>query len=200
MWMYIVAGIVLALAALLMSPIVIGVRFEEDLLVTVRFWCFRFRVYPKKESSKNKAKKQNKKKQNKKKQNTPQDGNKKAKPAGAVGKVQQVFQVLHSLFHGSLRLLKGARLRKLNLTIGATGEDAAQAAINYGTVCSIAYPFLGLVDSHMKLVNPKVNIYCDYLAEEWVIQGSGSLYISVFHAVGTALYIFKDVIMKFIKR
>ncbi len=198
MWMYIIAGIALVLAAILASPIVIGVRFEQDLLVTVRFWFFRFRVYPKKEKSKNK--KANAKKQNKKKQTSSQTENKKAKLPQGIGKVQQVFKVLGALFHGSLRLLRGARLRKVNLTIGVTGEDAAQAAISYGTVCSIVYPFLGLLDTHMKLKNPKVNIYCDYLADDWVIKGSGRLYVSVYHAVGTALVVLKDIIVKFIKR
>ncbi len=191
MWMYILGAVGLVIAALLFSPIVVKVAFEDTLEVVLSFWFVRYRVYPQKKKTKSPSKKAKAKKQ------PPSEP---AKKQGVVQKVKQIFNVMGTLVNGSLRLLKNARVRKLNLTLGITGEDAAVAAIHYGQVCSVVYPFLGLIDSHMKLVDPKVNMYCDYQGEESVVKGSGKLYISVYHAVGTALYILKELVKKTIKR
>lgn len=192
MWMYILGAIGLVIAALLFSPIVVKVAFEDTLEVVVSFWFVRYRVYPQKKKTKSTPIKAKVKKQPS--SEMPQ------KKQSVVQKVKQIFGVMGTLVNGSLRLLKNARVRKLDITLGVTGEDAAAAAIHYGQVCSVVYPFLGLVDSHMKLIDPKVNVYCDYEGAESVIKGSGKLYISVYHAVGTALYILKELVMKTIKR
>lgn len=55
-------------------------------------------------------------------------------------------------------------VKKLWLTYKCTGEDAAEAAINYGKLCAVVYPFIGLVHSlfKVKMKNERVNLLCDY--------------------------------------
>lgn len=188
MWMYIVGAVVLALVILLFSPIVISFSFGESVQVTLRYLFIGWTVYPR--SAKTKPKKKREKKKQAKKP---------APKTGVVQKVKEIFGVLTALFQGSLRLLENARVRKLKITLGIAGEDAAKAAVNYGLVCSVVYPFLGLADNHMNLKKPKVNIYCEYLSRESLVEGSGKIYIWAYHAVGTALFILKELVSKNIK-
>ena len=189
MWMYIIGGIVLFFALLLLSPIVVWVKFEETLHIKLRFWFVSYTLYPKKPKTKTSPKKQTKKEQ-------PSS----VQPQGTLEKVKSIFGVLGTLLSASVRLISGARVRNLNLTLGITGKDAADAAITYGQVCSVVYPVLGFADSKMKLINPKVNIYCDYNAEKSITQGSGKVCITVYHAVGTAFYILKELIKKNLRK
>ncbi len=190
MWIYIVAGIVVLLAVFFLSPIVLSVKFEETLQIKLRFWFVSLWVYPKEKKAKSSPKKSKRK--------TKQQPS--AGKQGTVEKVRGIFSVLSTLLHSSLRLVDGARVRNLKLTLGITGEDAADAAISYGQVCSVVYPVLGYVDSKMKLVNPQVNIYCDYTGQESVIQGSCTLCVSAYHAVGTALFILKELVKKNLRK
>lgn len=189
MWIYVVAGIVLLLAVVFLSPIVLSVKFEETLQVKLRFWFVSYSLYPQKKKAKTSPKKL------KTKEKTPA-----VKKQGTLEKVRGIFNVLSTLMNASLRLIDGARVRNLNITLGITGKDAADAAITYGQVCSVVYPVLGFADSKMELKNPKVNIYCDYNAEKSVIQGSGKVCVSVYHAVGTALFALKELIKKNLKK
>lgn len=190
MWIYVVAGIVLLLVLFFLSPIVIWVKFEETLQVKLRFWFVSYSLYPKKKKNKTSPKKQKKK----------QESSATEKKQGTVAKVKQIFGVLGTLLSASARLVNGARVRNLKLTLGITGKDAADAAISYGQVCSVVYPVLGFADSKMNLINPQVNIYCDYTAEESVIRGSCKVCISVYHAVGTAFFILKDLVKKNLRK
>ncbi len=189
MWIYVVAGIVLLLVLLFLSPIVLTVKFEETLQVKLRFLFVSLWVYPKEKKAKSSPKKS--------KSKTKQQPS--SSKQGTVEKVRGIFSVLSTLLSSSLRLVDGARVRNLKLTLGITGKDAADAAISYGQVCSVVYPVLGYVDSKMNLINPQVNIYCDYTAEESVIQGSAVVCVSAYHAVGTALYILKALVKKNLK-
>ena len=189
MWMYVVAGIVLLLVLVFCSPIVLAVKFKETLQVKLRFWFVSYTLYPKEKKAKTSPKKQKKK-----------EPSSSLKKQGTVEKVRGIFDALSTLMKASLRLIEGARVRNLNLTLGITGKDAADAAVTYGQVCSVVYPVLGFADSKMNLVNPKVNIYCDYNATESVVEGSGKVCVSVYHAVGTALFILKELVKKNLRK
>lgn len=201
MWLYLLGGLAVVIAAVLWSPIVISFSFEESVQVTLSFWFFRYSLYPlKKKPKKEKTKAKKEKRKQRKKKQKAKESPKPTQKVGVVQRVKDIFGVLGTLFHGSLRLLENAKVKKLNITLGITGEDAAKAAINYGLVCSVVYPFLGLVDNHMNLKKPKVNLYCDYLNTEPTIQGSGKVYIRVHHAVSTAFYMLIDLVKKNLKR
>jgi hypothetical protein len=87
----------------------------------------------------------------------------------------------------------------MDLQIAVAGEDAAQAAITYGRVCSVFYPLLGRASAYVNFVRPRVNLYCDYEATASVIKGKAGLYIPLYHVVGTGLFILKELIKKNLK-
>lgn len=210
MWMYIVGGIVALLLLLLFSPIVIKISLQDTALdINYRYW-FYYRsidVFEKKEKpnlfirlyvgeEKPKTKKKNKKKKTvEQEQPNGRFGTNNAMPVGIVEQAKLTVQALVVLLQGYLKLLENARVPKFNLTLGITGKDAADAAMNYGEVCSVVYPFLGLVDNHVKLVRPKVNIYCDY-GEETVVNGYARIHVPAYHVVGTVVYMIKELVKK----
>ncbi len=61
-------------------------------------------------------------------------------------------------------LLKHCKGEKFELEIVCYSDDAAMAAIHYGECCAIVYPFLGFINSLVKIKDKKrkIDIYCDY--------------------------------------
>lgn len=86
------------------------------------------------------------------------------KESGLTTTVSSTYHILISLLKEIKDLLKFCTAKKLQIDIVCTGEDAAQAAINYGKCSSVTYPFLGMVHSVVKVKRgcEKINISCDY--------------------------------------
>lgn len=195
MWMYITAGIVGLLAVALLSPLVLLIRYDETLTLRLRYGPVRITLLPRSKQSrpkKPKKKKKNDRNESGKWQNMTQKH-------GVLGAVEQLVTAFGSLSKGALRLIKGARVRRLRGQIRVAGADAADAAVKYGQVCSVLYPFLGRVDTHMKLVRPKLQVYCDYEQTQSLITFEAAVYVSLYHAGFTALYILKEMIVKNLK-
>lgn len=89
---------------------------------------------------------------------------KSVKESGFVGTVSSTYHILISLLKELKEVLKFCTAKKLYVDIICTGEDAAQAAINYGKCSSVTYPFLGMIHSIIKVKRgcEKINISCDY--------------------------------------
>jgi hypothetical protein len=207
MWPYVLLGIFLLIGLILYSPLVLKVQYEEKLSVWLRFWFIKVTLLPKKEKP---VKKKNLKKSQKKRK--PQSAaDVKSQPAkksgwqnlveqhGVVGAIEQIASVFLLLPKSVKRLMKGATVRGMDLQIAVAGEDAAQAAITYGRVCSVFYPLLGRASAYVNFVRPRVNLYCDYEATASVIKGKAGLYIPLYRGLGTGLYILKELIKKNLK-
>lgn len=201
MWIYIILGLLGLFAVLLLSPVVLQAGYDGTFRVTVRFWCFRFRVLPNPTKKKKKPRKQAKPAGPPKKKAARSEAKEGAfdrlvERYGVTGAVGLLLRTAAALPKILLRLLKGARVRHMELQLGITGADAADAAIHYGEVCSILYPFLGAASHHMKFIRPRVNVYCDYQGDKPFLQGKAGLYISLYHIVGTAFFALKELILK----
>ena len=91
---------------------------------------------------------------------------------GFIFTVKDMFRVLGTLLLEVKNLLKHCTVKKLHITAVCAGEDAAEAAINYGQLCTIVYPFIGLAHSAMKVKRKAKNldIRCDYNATEEIFR------------------------------
>ena len=199
MWPYVLAGIFLFVLLLLFSPLVLSVEYEQQLHIGVRFWFVKITLLPQKEK-KGKIKKQSPKKKKKKSAVKKSGWQNLVEKYGVFGAVKEIVSALSVLPKSVVRLTKGARVRKMDVEIAVTGEDAADAAITYGRVCSVVYPFLGRVSGHVKLVRPKLNLYCDYEGTSSKIKAKANLYVSLYRVVGTALFVLKEMIKKNLKK
>jgi len=94
-------------------------------------------------------------------------GNKDKKQGLAIT-VGDVLRIVGNTLTEVKELLRHIAVKKLVLDIKCTGEDAADAAINYGKVCAVVYPFLTLVHTTFKVKErgKKIDLLCDYEGEE----------------------------------
>lgn len=198
MWIYIVAGIGAVLLLLLLLPVVVFVRYDQTVTLWVQYGLIRFGILPK-SPKKADSEKKKKRKQKNRQENDPGTWHNLTQKHGVLGTVELMIGTFASLSKGALRLLKGARIRRFQAEIRVTGKDAAEAALTYGRVCSVLYPFLGAVDKHMKFVRPHLNLVCDYQGQQPVVKGQAAVYISLYHAGWTALHLLFELIRNNLK-
>ncbi len=146
----------------------IGFDTENGFECVVRFLFFKFDL------TKPKAKKENKKPNKlvlklkkalgldflEKSEELKQDGETKT-VSDTVNKVVTAI----SLFAGQVAwLFKRFKLRKLKVTAVCAGDDAADAAIEYGLVCAAIYPMSAYLDTNIKTKKnvQEINIGCDF--------------------------------------
>jgi hypothetical protein len=84
-------------------------------------------------------------------------------------KVTGFVTVFMLLTDSNLWLTKKIKAKQLKLDIICGGSDAADAAIEYGVVCSAVYPFIGYLETNFKGAEKAldVNIGCDFENEAY---------------------------------
>lgn len=63
----------------------------------------------------------------------------------------QIVHILLLLLERVVWLLQYCTLRRLRINAVCAGEDAAEAAMEYGAVCAVVYPLIGFVEGNMKV-------------------------------------------------
>lgn len=84
-------------------------------------------------------------------------------------KVTGFITLFMLLADSALWLVKKIKLKRFGLDIICGGGDAADAAIEYGIVCSAVYPFIGYLETNFKGADKAldVNIGCDFENEAY---------------------------------
>ena len=84
-------------------------------------------------------------------------------------KVTGFITLFMLLADSALWLVKRIKLKRFGLDIICGGGDAADAAIEYGIVCSTVYPFIGYLETNIKGADKAldVNIGCDFENEAY---------------------------------
>ncbi len=120
----------------------------------------------------------------------------KDKKQGLAVSVGDILRIVGNTLTEIKGLLRHITVKKLTLNIKCTGEDAADAAINYGKVCAVVYPFLTLVHTTFKVKKrgEKVNLLCDYDGDKDSFLFSVMLSVGVGRVLATATkVIFKEI-------
>ncbi len=75
-----------------------------------------------------------------------------------------IFDFIGSVIKQMIFVVKKCIIRKLKCHISVADEDAAVAAIRYGTLCTSVYSLTGLIDAHLKKKNDAldVKVHCDF--------------------------------------
>ncbi len=198
MWIWIAVGALLSLVGIaLCIPIVVYVGVEEDMYAYYRYLFIKRWVYPKEKKPIPQEKKKGALTRRAKRRVTSADSWKYlTRHYGFTGAVRMMVDSATALVKNVWRLLEGAKIRKLKGEIRVTGQDAAEAATNYGQVCAVVYPFLGLIGNQMQFVRPDLKIHCDYEATEPLIRLSAKIYITLPHTVEILWHMFKEMVDK----
>jgi hypothetical protein len=78
--------------------------------------------------------------------------------------IESSLEIILDLLKELISILKYCRISKLEVDAVISGEDAADAAINFGKCCAVVYPAIGGICSLIpeKRNAKNINITCDY--------------------------------------
>ena len=184
LWLYIVGGILLLLFGILMLSAVLQITAtNEEFYVDVKYAFLKFRIYPEEEKNPKKIEKKKRKEERKKvKENakkavqtetvsndetvtetqttkTATKKVKKVKPKKEkkfdFGQISDLLDMLQGIGKHLVNLIHNIRINLwLDLSVG--GEDAAEAAINYGKYNAVIWTLIGQASGIMTVKPQKV--------------------------------------------
>jgi hypothetical protein len=202
-WLWLLlCGLVLLLLGLILTPIKVEFFFHGDwstAYVRYRYLFYQKYLLPVPEK---KEEKKARKKAKKRGAPTPSPKDKPGsvtsllKDYGVVETVRMMAQSASSLLQAIFHLLKKGKLKHFKGVFAIGGEDAADAALNYGQVCAVLYPVLGLASSYLTLIHPDLQLYCDYNRTDSDIRVSGVIHISVLRLPVAVLRAFQYLVNK----
>lgn len=198
----IIAGVfLLIIAAILFLPVDAVLKFKEDFFFSVRFSGVK--LYELKETEREKPKTVDAKKQT---GNKPQKENKalnffrrlKAK-YGISGAVKLILGFLRDLLPHIKGLLKHIKFKRIVLNITVAEGDAARTAIEYGSICAVAYPLFAGIESVANVSYKAINISSDFESGETNLDFEGVIRTKIFYLLVALIKVYSEY-KKFIVR
>ena len=162
---YILIGIILFIALIMIIPVGVDVGFEDELWAKLGIGFVSVPIYPPKPKKPEKEKKKKKKKEKPKKKEEEKPKEKKPNIIKEKG-INWLIDVIRQaaiIAGGVLRdFFKHLVLRKLNISITYAGENAEDTAVKYGYFCLSVYPAVSVLTSVAKCKNYGVDISPDF--------------------------------------
>lgn len=156
--LYIIGGIILLILLILLLPITAQIKFNDDFSVKIKFLGITlYKLRPDAE----KEKTESKEKTEKSKQTKPEEKGlftKLKDKHGFKGAIKEIFILLLNILKATKKHLLKIKFRKVKMDLIVVGSDAAMTAIDYGAVCSLAYPLLSFIDQNLNVNFKQINI------------------------------------------
>lgn len=113
---------------------------------------------------------------------------------GASQTVGQIVDILKGLVSNIGWMLSRCAVNRLHLKIVCAGGDAADTAMEYGTVCAVIYPLIGYINTavRVKQSGQSINISCDFEQDEAVVEFDILISLRVMYIVGAFFGIIKE--------
>jgi len=192
----IILGVVLLL---LLCPVRLTLRWQQELTVTLRWLFLRFTLLPAP---------QKKKKAEKPAAGPSAEGAKTAKtPSGSkpgdllAQYADQLPALLRRLGRSAAFILRHVRVDQLRLRLVVARGDAAETAVAYGRANQAVYTALGLLQGLLKVrCDPDIGIAFDFLGEEETIDAAGRISLAPLFALGGALSFLAGALVLFFRR
>lgn len=197
----IAGAFLLIIAAILFLPVDAVIKFKDDLFLKIRFSGLN--IYELKETESEKPKTADTKKQT---GNKPEKENKalnffnklKAK-YGFSGAVKLLLIFLRDLLPHIKGLLKHIKFKRIVLNITIAEGDAARTAIEYGSVCAVAYPLLAGIESVANVSYKAINISSNFESKETNFDFEGIIRTRIFYLLVALIKVYSEY-KKFIVR
>jgi len=183
--LYIIGGLLLLILLILFCPVYVSAVYRDTLTVKIRLFGFSVTVYSQeKQEEKKKTEKQDsskKKKRKKKKKKTEEESDEKKKGKLSDFLTQFKENLKENSFHTTLtffkdvakllketlsRLIKALKIRYLEVEWRIGAEEPNDVAVNYGKLCSVFYPCLGMIQSRVPIKKEKIDITPDFLSAQ----------------------------------
>lgn len=189
--LYILAGLLVFIAAVLFSCIRLRITFDGEIKVKLGFWFLSYTVKP--ANKKPKKQKSTTEKAKSKNQNKPNSIKSMIENNGIVNTVEYIVETAKEFIVRLKDIAEHMHITKLFLVIGVGDEDAAAAAIKCGGVNAVVYPFLGFLACHTNFPKHDITIHPVYDGESY-LKFDCKLRLRVIHGVKAALEILKRLI------
>lgn len=85
---------------------------------------------------------------------------------GFLGAVRSVLSLMLSFLTHIKAFLRHIKIKRIELLIAVASENAATTAIEYGGICTVAYPMLALIDGCKEIEFKKIDIKADFKSEK----------------------------------
>lgn len=170
MWGYILLGIVLLIAVVVLVPVSLHVSFHETLRVRLRlFGVIPITLYPSKPTTATKPVASDKK--------ADQAASKADKPGffsrfetilkqDGAGAVLAFCQELAAFVKDAVgKILKTLTVTRLDVDIRAAAAEAADTAILYGRLCSAVYPAQTLLERAVRVKRRRIRLVADFASQ-----------------------------------
>ncbi len=154
--LYIIVGIILLIALLLLLPITAGIEFKNDFFVKIKY--LGITVYKTKPDGEQSEVKQKKEVPNKSTEKEKGLFTTLREKYGFKGAVKEIFNFILDVLKATKKHLLKVKIRKVKLDLIVVGSDAAQTAVEYGAVCGFVYPILSLIEQNLNIKYKAVNI------------------------------------------
>ena len=166
------------LGLLLLCPVRVFASFQEEWKVTVRCLFFHIQLLPEKpKKRKRKVKKESDSPKKEEKQGESSKIRAIIKEKGLKGFIDFILRLGKEAAGWVRRLMRPLVIQDCTLTVIAGGEDAAQTAIEYGSLCAVVYTAAGAVLSNVKCKRHNIRVLCDFQASDTLIRFEGKFSI-----------------------
>ncbi len=188
----IATAIAVIVVGLLFLPFSVDISFREDFYIKIRFASIKlFSISPEKEKKTAKKSKEG--------MLSPQAENgakslfaSLSEKHGFTGAVKKLLRLALDVFTHIKKLLRHIKFKKIVLDISVAAEDAAKTAIEYGAICSAAYPVLACIDSCAGAEFKRINIKSDFELNKPSFSFSLVVKFKLFFLIIAALKIFLE--------
>lgn len=182
--MIIITGVAAFIALLLALRVHILFKIDGEVQIYVKVLFLKIKMKKSSERIEKEAEKEAEK------QIKEPDGvsfKKMAEKHGTVKTIGIIFDTFKIMFEKTMELLGHTNIDRLDLTMSVSAGDAAETAVAYGVLCSVFYPFIGLISTKINIRNPKFNIFADYENRKIGFFAEGDLNVRVYYVVKVLL-------------
>ncbi len=157
--LYIVLGIIAFIFLLLCIPVSVKAVYKDELGLTLRYAFFKFDLLKEHDEKEEKQEDETEEKESKFKL---KDMLKNHGVKNFLDIIKELFLIAtKSLFN----ILKHIKVKELSIDFTAAAEEPGDAALLYGKVCGIIYPFYSLLLANCKVKKSSVNVDLNYNEE-----------------------------------
>lgn len=157
--LYIILGILLLLFLISLIRVQVYAQYTDSLTLTLRVLFVKIKLLPAKEKKKKPEKKKAPEKKKTEEKKPKKEEKEKEKKQSYLSKLKEkkglsgllsLFTSVAKIAAGMLKsILSHVVIKKLDVGIALSGEDAASVAVSYGKVCSTLYPAVNVISSVM---------------------------------------------------
>ena len=192
---YIIVAVLILIALILLLPFSLEIAFIEDFKLKVKFLGIPVYKYKEKQVGKKKSKEEIEKSGIKPKSLFSRFKEK----YGFFGTVKAFFAFFKEILSVIKPLIPHIKIRKIRLCVLVASSDAATTAIEYGAVCTAAYPILSFLETVADIGYKKIDIKSDFENTVPHFSFSGEVRFSLCYFLATAFKAYK-VYKNFIER